>query len=521
MWSNYIMSLSSSLFGPPPRPSQVTQLFGQQLAQPSAPMSGIFNFAAQPAQPASIEWYVRDNCHSKTLGSLKVYLFQKNPDIKFIRTWKDALTQKINQYNQAQYNNTNQGVYVDKTYILGINLCNTNNEHFNKMLEKFGTDNNSKDFCGDEMNGGYLRYTIEHKKRICMFITSEKDGEERLHSVVTFIKDPIKPKCIYIDVLCTCTVPDYVNFKGGYRIMALLYGICKELKYSIRLHSLSAPINFYKSWGFTSTGNRESGLPEFISDCASRANTSLPKAIQTVIAANSLTRAVNATKKAKLEAQSNAKLEAQSNAVNDNNVSIVLDGLDREYSTDSNASMDNSSASMDNSSASMADSNASMDDSSASMADSSALIVENDTAITEHVMHEGKSFNVFDKYVKDGIVKYDLYMDNEDGTMIMRLGIDESKVETMEEYHKRITDKKKSYGTGRMARPGKQIPTIFNEFNKKFSVGYEKYKKKTAANAARAARAATNKMPGGSRRKTKRNSTKRRRTQRRIYTHRK
>jgi len=490
------MSLSS-LFGPPPRPSQVTQLFGQQLAQPSAPRSGIFNFAAQPAQPASIEWYVRDNCHSKTLGSLKVYLFQKNPDIKFIRTWKDALTQKINQYNQAQYNNTNQDVYVDKTYILGINLCNTNHKHFNTLLTNFTSDTNEY-FCGDEMNGGYLGYTIENKNRICMFVTSEKDGEERLHSVVTFIKDPDSVNSIYVDVLCTCTVANYVNFKGGYRIMALLYGICRQLGYSIRLHSLNAPINFYKSWGFESTGNAQGGLPEFTSQCDSRSNYTFKEAAKMVSAAKTAQTAFA------LAAEDNAEatLIDDIDDVNDNNVSNVLDVLDREYSTDSNAS---------ESTASIMDANENP-------------IVVNDTAITEQVLYNGKLSNVFDKYEINGIVKYDLYIDNEDGTMIMQFGISEFDVETMEQYRKRIASEKSSYGNsitapkkedryGNITAPKKEdrygnITARTKEDRYGNSIAVMKRRMKNAN--ARA------KMPGGSPRKTKRNSKKRGRTRKLI-----
>ena len=238
-------------------------------------------------QPVSIDWHVRDK---DKYGILKVYLFQKIPESNPIVRWKNALVEKLNQYNRANY--ANRGLftenadgsttsdYPDQSYTLGPLPNQANYEHFHELHEKYKSDKGR--FCGNSMNPNYLHDSVE-ANHICMYITDDSTGEERLHSVVTFIIE--KTTQIYIDVFCTCTEPKYVNFRGGYRLMSLLYGICRLLGMIIRLHSLVSAMKFYEEWGYKLT-NSTGSLPEYTSSCALRNRLSFKDVAKTVFFAN-------------------------------------------------------------------------------------------------------------------------------------------------------------------------------------------------------------------------------------------
>jgi hypothetical protein len=241
------------------------------------------------SQPKGMIWKVRDNCHSNILGELKVYLFQKTPSL-FFEKWRIGLNTKISEYNQSQYNNIRQPQVPTPEYTIDQSNHIGNYNHFFNLLEKFSREKR-ENFCGTQMNPMYLNSSID-KNYICMFVTSTVTTDERLHTVCTFnSNDHDNPNLIgsiYIDVLCSCTVPNYIMFKGGYRIMALLYGICKRIFFfpTITLNSLSSAEDFYKSWGFTQTGKRDTnGLPEFESECE-RPGSTTKDVIQRVIDMN-------------------------------------------------------------------------------------------------------------------------------------------------------------------------------------------------------------------------------------------
>ena len=236
-------------------------------------------------QPVSIDWHVRDKDDP---GILKVYLFQKNPVQKPIVTWKTALVEKLNQYNRSQYANqkfftqnadgSTMSQYQDQKYTLGLWTSRANYAHFDALHEKYKYI--AGRFCGDEMNPGYINTSIA-ENHICMYVTDSSTGEERLHSIVMFYFK--SQTVIYIDIFCTSTVPGYVNFRGGYRLMSLLYGICRLLGVHIELHSLNAAIEFYKKWGYTETHDSTKSLPKFTSTCDPRNSMSFKDVAKQVV----------------------------------------------------------------------------------------------------------------------------------------------------------------------------------------------------------------------------------------------
>jgi len=93
--------------------------------------------AFQPPQPVSIDWHVRDK---DKYGTLKVYLFQNNPELKPIVKWRNALVEKLNQYNLSQFANrgfftlkadgSTTSRYQNQTYTLGPVTNQANYVHF-------------------------------------------------------------------------------------------------------------------------------------------------------------------------------------------------------------------------------------------------------------------------------------------------------------------------------------------------------------------------------------------------------
>jgi hypothetical protein len=243
------------------------------------------------SKPKGMIWKVREKCDSTILGELKVYLFQKRPG-PFFEKWRKGLNTKITEYNQSQYNNIGQPQVLTPEYTIDPSNHIGNYNYFLFLLEKFSRETRNN-FCGTQMNPRYLHSSIE-ENNICMFVTSIKNGttDEILHSVCMFnsnnFDNPNLIGDINIDVLCSCTIDNYIKFKGGYRIMALLYGICRNIFFfpTITLNSLSKAEDFYKSWGFTQTGRVDkNGLPELESECQ-RPRSTTKNAVQRVIEMN-------------------------------------------------------------------------------------------------------------------------------------------------------------------------------------------------------------------------------------------
>ena len=356
--------------------------------------------AFQPPQPVSIDWHVRDK---DKYGTLKVYLFQNNPELKPIVKWRNALVEKLNQYNLSQFANrgfftlkadgSTTSRYQNQTYTLGPVTNQANYVHFQYLHTKYPGD-----FCGDGMDSKYLDTTINSKNRICMYVTDDSTGEERLHSVVTFYLESIT--MIYIDVFCTSTVPGYVQFRGGYRLMSLLYGICRLLRMGIRLHSLDAPIDFYKSWGFVETcNNTTNNMPEMTSNCNKRHKLSFKEAVKHVIDSKE---------------QKNAFAETINEHFHSINLIEIENSGETGFKPDVNVEIKT---------VIYGNHKRKYDD-----------VHKNDYAGLWNVNH-----SVFTNGV---ITSYNLYRDDDDGNPQILLNVPADNVETMEEWHNRIAHEK-------------------------------------------------------------------------------
>lgn len=357
-----------------------------------------------------IDWHVRENKDSTEYKSLRVYFFQKTPNEHNIIEWRNALVDKINQYNQSQLANfslPNQ----PQSYTFTQQVNDANYALFNSLHTKYPGD-----FCGDDMNPMYINISIG-KDNICMYVTDSSTGEERLHSVVIFdfktntvlhnsiIKlTPI----IYIDIFCTSTLRGYVNFRGGYRLMSLLYGICRLLRREIHLHSLDAAIEFYKKSGYKETPDPKSSLPKFVSTCAPRNKKTIKDVVEYVVAAKRLISGIRGFAGTPEQEEAFAKAQAIKEEKDiKNSLFSRINDLDREDSGLTEAQ--------------------------------SEVVVE-----AEVVYHNNDYWKVSNKVVDDNgtVISYNLYSENHEGNMTIRMCVPAEYVEPMDEHSKRLLNEK-------------------------------------------------------------------------------
>jgi len=422
-------------------------------------------------QPVSIDWHVRDGTND---GILKVYLFQKIPESNPIVRWKNALVEKLNQYNRA--NHANRGLftenadgsttsdYQDQSYTLGPLPNQANYRHFHALHAKYRGD-----FCGDEMNPGYINIAINTKNYICMFVTDSSTGEEKLHSVVIFYFKSTSSN-IYIDIFCTSTIPGYVNFRGGYRLMSLLYGICRLLGLDIELHSLDAAIEFYKNWGYREIRDTTKSLPKFVSSCAPRNKMSFQEVGQYVVEANRIISGIKgfAGTPEQQEAFAKAQEDIKEGEGIKNSVFSHINILDRVNSGSTEAE-----------------------------AEAEAQAEPEVNVNAEVVFHNDDYWKVTNKVFDDKgkVISYDLYQEDAEGNMKMSLCVPAQNVETMDEHRKRLMSDKVRQATEYHGR------RVFSDDFAMKSLKKKMQKQKSSNNGSK----------GGSRkpRKTKKRKTKR------------
>ena len=119
--------------------------------------------------PKGMIWKVREKCDSTILGELKVYLFQDNPNYRFItwngardpffEAWRKGLNTKISEYNQSQYHNIQKPQIPTPEYTINETNNKGNFNHFFNLLEKFSRET-TEDFCGTQMNRNYISSSI-------------------------------------------------------------------------------------------------------------------------------------------------------------------------------------------------------------------------------------------------------------------------------------------------------------------------------------------------------------------------
>jgi hypothetical protein len=110
----------------------------------------------------------------------------------------------------------------------------------------------TNDFCGPEMNGGYLRSSISNSQHYALIRTIQIQGITVLHSIMTFIV--ASPSEIKIDAFCTNQIS---KLKGGNILMSRLVDICSILGITeIDLESVpdSKTLSYYKHQQYAQSG---------------------------------------------------------------------------------------------------------------------------------------------------------------------------------------------------------------------------------------------------------------------------
>ena len=202
--------------------------------------------------------------------NLRVYIFSSNPNSDF-KEFFNAVASKLNRYNGIDdTSDTNNYIQSYDSYPRWPN--SPNHQNLSLLIEKYKKDTGN-DFCGDIMSETYLPESAADPKRMCIFLTSESPGDShpRLHSAatvyfsskfqetgnsaasITFSREKV------LNVEAICAAPKgYVTHNGGRKLMTLLVGASKQME-NVKAMYLNAidvagTLNFYKSLGFTETG---------------------------------------------------------------------------------------------------------------------------------------------------------------------------------------------------------------------------------------------------------------------------
>ena len=253
---------------------------------------------------------------------------------------------------------------------------------------------------------------------------------------------------IFIYIFCTSTLRDYVNFRGGYRLMSLLYGICRLLDVHIELHSLDAAIEFYKKWGYKETPDSSKSLPKFTSTCDLRNEMSFKDVAKKVIATTSVLSGIKGFAGtpeqeeafAKAQEEAFAKIEEAEDIKN--SVFHTINILDR------------------------VNSGATEDDAEAEAEAEPEAEVE-----VEVVYHNNDYWKVTNKDfdANGNVISYNLYIEDEEGNMKMSLCVPAQNVEIMDDHSKRLMNEKvrekKSWLAEKREKDKKLVLKSYRGFN--------------------------------------------------------
>jgi len=205
--------------------------------------------------------------------NLRVFMFSSNPNSDF-KEFFDAVASKLNRYNGiSNASDTNNYIQSYDSYPTWPNRHN--HQYLSLLIEKYKKDT-GYDFCGDIMSPTYLLSSANDPKRMCIFLTSTKEGDgvHRLHSAATvYFSSKFqetgnsaasitfrREKVLNIEAICAAP-GSYVLNNGGRKLMTLLIGASKQMA-NVKAMYLNAidvagTLNFYKSLGFTETGETD------------------------------------------------------------------------------------------------------------------------------------------------------------------------------------------------------------------------------------------------------------------------
>jgi hypothetical protein len=203
--------------------------------------------------------------------NLRVFMFSNsNPDFP---DFFNAVASKLNSYNGiSNASDTNNYIQRYATYSWPNS---PNHQNLSLLIEKYKKDTGN-DFCGDTMSETYLPESAADPKRMCIFLTSTnpEDRQHRLHSAATvYFSSKFqetgnsaasitfrREKVLNIEAICAAP-GSYVLNNGGRKLMTLLIGASKQMA-NVKAMYLNAidvagTLNFYKSLGFTETGETD------------------------------------------------------------------------------------------------------------------------------------------------------------------------------------------------------------------------------------------------------------------------
>jgi hypothetical protein len=205
--------------------------------------------------------------------NLRVFMFSSNPNSDF-KEFFDAVASKLNRYNGiSNASDTNNYIQSYDSYPTWPNR--PNHQNLSLLIEKYKKDT-GYDFCGDIMSETYLPKSAADPKRMCIFLTSTnpQDSQHRLHSAATvYFSSKFqetgnsaasitfrREKVLNIEAICAAP-GSYVLNNGGRKLMTLLIGASKQMA-NVKAMYLNAidvagTLNFYKSLGFTETGETD------------------------------------------------------------------------------------------------------------------------------------------------------------------------------------------------------------------------------------------------------------------------
>ena len=203
--------------------------------------------------------------------NLRVYMFSSNPNSDF-KEFFNAVASKLNRYNEIDdTSDTNNYIQSYDSYPRWPN--SPNREYLSQLINKYENDNHGLFFCGDIMSKTYLPESAADPKRMCIFLTSTnpEDRQHRLHSAATVYFSSkfqetgnsaasitfSREKVLNIEAICAAP-HDYVVNNGGRKLMTLLVGASKQISnvkaMYLNAFDVAGTLNFYKSLGFTETG---------------------------------------------------------------------------------------------------------------------------------------------------------------------------------------------------------------------------------------------------------------------------
>ena len=169
---------------------------------------------------------------------LTVHVFCMTNNLNYA-DWVKAIGTKTNQYSTLRHDSS-------------IHFKNTHSEYdkalkslFQKHERRYG------DYCGQNMNTGYLKGSISKPGYICMFITEKNiNNEDSLHSVCTLTFKRFNSKdYLYIDAVCSKQKGQDIKNYGAWRLFLLLKFASKSIGLKgIKLEAVpdENTLNFYR-----------------------------------------------------------------------------------------------------------------------------------------------------------------------------------------------------------------------------------------------------------------------------------